>query len=82
MRKLVYEIYKGNEKINEVTSYNEVQEARKQGYTVKDKMVELHERWVNEIYHGDEKIGECTTNKDRKEAIDKGYTVKRVLRVS
>lgn len=81
MRKLVYEIYNGNEKINEVATYEEMKEMKAKGFTIKDKMVDLHERMVFEIYNGKEKIDEVTTFKARKEYLDKGYTSKTVTRV-
>lgn len=81
MRKLTYEIFKGNEKVNEVATYEEMKRLKLQGFTIKDKLTEIHERTVFEIYKGEEKIDEVTTFKARKEYTDKGYTSKTVTRV-
>jgi hypothetical protein len=81
MRKLTYEIFKGNEKVNEVATYEEMKKFKSAGFTVKDKLTEIHERTVFEIYKGEEKVDEVTTFKARKEYTDKGYTFKAVARV-
>lgn len=81
MRKLTYEIYKGNEKINEVATYKEMLEEKAKGYTIKDKLTTIHEREIFEVYDGENKVKEVTTFKDIKQAKEDGYTLKRVKRV-
>lgn len=81
MRKLSYEIFnRQGEKINEVSTYKELEQEKAKGNSFKCKLTEIKERWVFEIYKGKEFIKETTLNKEKALAKEQGYTVKAVLR--
>lgn len=81
MRKLIYEIFnRQGEKINEVSTYTELEKELAKGNYSKCKLTEITERLIYEIYKGKEKIKETTLLKEKNFAIREGYTVKAVIR--
>lgn len=82
MRKLTYEIFdrQGN-KINEVSTYSELEKELEKGNSFKSKLTELRESLVYEIYKGKEKISETCLLKEKGKALKAGYTVKSTIRV-
>lgn len=81
MRKLTYEIFnKEGNKINEVSSYKELEQEKAKGNTFKCKLTEIVERWFFEIYKGDELVKVTTLEREKAQAKKDGYKVKAVLR--
>ena len=77
MRTLTYDIYtKDGAFIENVSSFKKAQEAKKNGYTIKERMIEMVERLFFDCYKGDELVKTVTLNKEREEMVKNGYTVK------
>lgn len=82
MRKLTYEIFDRNgTKCDEVSSYDEMMNYKEKGFSIKDKLTELHKRLVYEIFKDKEKVGETSLLKEMLKAKKDGYTIKAITRV-
>ena len=77
MRKLTYDIFtKNGTFVKNVSSYEKMNELKRNGYLVKEKLVNLGERLFYDIYENDKVIKTVTLNAEKDEALDNGYTVK------
>lgn len=76
MRKLMYEIYKGNMKVAETTSYGKMQIAKTEGYTIKEKLVEMKERVIYKRVRNGKAIESSILKSESRKWKDTGDTVK------
>ena len=80
MRKLTYDIFDRNGSfVKNVASYGQAQEAKHNGFTVKEKMVEMVERLFFDCYKGDKLVKTVVLNKNRNEAKEQGFKIKNRL---
>ena len=76
MRKLTYDIFKNGTLVKNVTTYSEAVEAKKNGFTVKDKMVEIVERLFIDCYKDGKLVKTVHLNTEKKEAKEAGLEIK------
>lgn len=76
MRKLMYEIYKDNMKVAETASYRKMQIAKTEGYTVKEKLVEMKERVIYKRIRNEKEIESSILKSESRKWKNTGDTVK------
>ena len=76
MRKLTYDIFKNGVFVKNVKTYSEAVEAKKNGFMVKDKMVEAVERLFIDCYKDGKLIKTIHLNTEKKEAKEAGFEIK------
>lgn len=75
MRKLTYEIYNGSMKVAETASYGKMLKAKAEGYTVKEKLVEMKERVIYKRMRDGKEIESSILKSETKNWKNAGDTI-------